>query len=71
MIKEEILKKVGAESFFYQTMWNGYKVYGLEFGEDATIGLPMFILEKGSKVRLTTEEEAFAIIDTFEDEKEE
>lgn len=69
MKKDEIIKNLGAKSYFYQTIWNGYKVYGLDFGENATVGLPMFILEKNNQVRLTTEDEAFAIIDTLPDEE--
>ena len=68
MTKDKILKQLDAESYFYQTDWNGYKVYGLDFGEDATVGLPMFILENKKETRLTTTEEAFAIIETFSEE---
>ena len=69
MTKDDILKKVNADSYFFQTEWKGFKVYGLDFGNDATIGLPMFILEKENQARLTTEEEAFAILDTFSDDE--
>lgn len=65
MTKDELLKELDAESYLYQTDWNGYKVYGLDFGEDATVGLPMFILENEKETRLTTKDEAFAILDFY------
>ena len=70
MTKDKILKQLDAESYFYQTNWRGYKVYGLDFGKDATVGLPMFILENEKETRLTTIEEAFAIIETFSEEND-
>ena len=48
--------------------WEGFKVYAEDFGEIApAIGLPRFVLYKEGKARLTTEKEAFAIIENLPD----
>ena len=63
MNKDELVKKLCAKSYSFATKWKGYDVYSLFFGENAVVGLPMFILEKDGKCRLTETNEAFEIIE--------
>ena len=45
--------------------WNGADVYSLKYNSFKVIGLPHFILVKGNNVRLSTDEETFAIINKY------
>jgi hypothetical protein len=50
--------------------WRGYDVYSPIYGDDdgsACVGLPLIILVKNGKIRLSTEDEAFAYLDETDD----
>ena len=62
-------KKQGYSSVKELKPWNGYKVYEPVFDDDsiAFIGLPLVILVKGQKIRLSTPDEALKMIDEMEE----
>lgn len=62
-------KKQGYRSVKELKPWNGYKVYEPVFDDDsiAFIGLPLVILVKGQKIRLSTPDEALKMIDEMEE----
>ena len=61
----EFAKKQGYDSAKQLDDWNGYEVYEPLFdGEEvAFVGLPLLILVKGDKIRMSTEDEAFKQIE--------
>ena len=61
-------KEMGYEKAFFRLKWNGYDVYEPVYSKELSyIGLPLMILEKNGKFRMTTPEEAFDILDITAD----
>lgn len=46
---------------------DGIKIYDLDFGKDAVVGNPMFIVCEGNKCRITDLEESFKILSQIKD----
>lgn len=66
---ELLMVKEFYDNPIYVCNWEGYKVFAEDYGKDApVIGLPQFVLYKDGKARLTTDKEAFEIINTLPDE---
>ena len=68
-------KSQGYEGAEYLGKWRGYDVYnpniaGASETNPAIVGLPLIILVKGDKIRMSTPDEAFAYLDTIEDIEE-
>ena len=69
MTKEQIdwfAKEHGYVGCTYLRKWNGYDIYDRKFdesGEPYFVGPPLVIMVKGEEIRMSTIEEAFAIID--------
>jgi len=57
-------KKTGYDTAELYTKWNGYDVYDVNDPEvaDLTIGMPQFILTRGSDIQWATSEEILKII---------
>ena len=65
----EFARKNGYQDVKYIGEWQGYKVYDTIYDDEvAYIGLPFFILEKDSKLRMTTPDECFDVLDYFDEE---
>lgn len=68
----DFAEKQGYESAYLVLKWNGYDVYQPVFSDEMSyIGLPLMILVKGEKIRMTTPDEAFEIFDIMNDVDEE
>lgn len=69
---KEFASEYGYDDVEYLGEWEGYEVYEPFFsdGEFRAIGLPLKILVKGEVIRITEEDEAFALLDIFEEEDE-
>lgn len=65
----EYAKSLGYDSAEYKGKWKDFDVYEPTLKEPASIGKPEFILNRGEKLFLTTEKEAFEYIDSLPDEE--
>ena len=64
----EYAKKMDYESVKFRFKWKGYNVYEPIYSEELSyIGLPLMILEKDGKIRMTNPDEAFEILDITAD----
>lgn len=63
---KKFAKKQGYDSVKKGKPWNGFEVYEPLFsGKDtAFVGLPLVILVKGEKIRMSTADEALRILDS-------
>lgn len=67
----EFAKKQGYKTAEFVTKWKGYDVYEPVFSDELSyIGLPLWILVKGSEIRMTDEKECFEILDIVVEEQE-
>ena len=67
----EYAKKMGYESAYFRLEWKGYNVYQPVYSDElAYIGLPLMILEKDGKFRMTDVDESFEILDITAEEDE-
>lgn len=65
---DEYAKKMGYERAFYRLKWKGYNVYEPVYTDELSyIGLPLMILEKDGKFRMTDVDESFEILDITAD----
>ena len=66
---KDFAKSNGYDNAKYLGEWQGYKVYEPTFNDDKThyVGYPLSILQKDDKIRFTTEQECFAVLDFFPD----
>lgn len=77
MTKEKIIafaKSKGYDGAEYAGKWKGYEVYeptikGATERDPAIVGIPLIILVKGDRIRLSTVDEAFEYMDSLEDEE--
>lgn len=77
MTKDKIIefaRSKGYDGAEYSGKWKDYEVYnptvdGFTEKDPAIIGLPLIILVQGDRIRLSTADEAFEYLDTFEDEE--
>lgn len=59
-------KKRGYESVIERGAWRGYDVYEMVLsGKEVYVGIPQYIVVEGDKMRLTTPDEAFEIMDAI------
>ena len=68
---DEFAKSRGYVGCTYIRKWNGYDIYARKFDESGDpyfVGPPLVIMVKGEEIRMSTVEEAFAIIDEEETE---
>ena len=67
MTKEQMAKENFAKGYHYVGDWNGYKVYRFDYVDEGEIVLGQlhFMLEKGSVLRLSTDEETSLIMQKF------
>lgn len=64
----DFAEKQGYESAYLVLKWKGYDVYQPVYSDEMSyIGLPLMILVKGEKIRMTTPDEAFEIFDIMKD----
>ena len=63
--KEEWIKRLGAEGYSFLGSWEGYKVYSIDYEKGIKMGQLYFLLEKGNEVRLSEEQETYAIVKKF------
>ena len=68
MIPDKVIqyaKEQGYDSVEKSEPWNGFDVYVpiFEGDEMSIVGLPLVVLVKGEKIRMSTPDEAFQIID--------
>ena len=63
---EKFAKLQGFDKIEPAGKWRGYNVYKPVYEEEVTVGLPLVILVKGNNIRMSTPDEAFAIIDDME-----
>lgn len=60
---EELMDALDADDYTKGVDWNGYEVYEPEYeekdGEYPKLGVPLVVLVKDGKVRLTTTDESF------------
>lgn len=67
----EYAKKMGYEGAYFRMEWKGYSVYEPVYSDELSyIGLPLMILEKDGKIRMTDVDEAFEILDLTSEEDE-
>lgn len=72
MVDERIInyaKSLGYDGAEYKGKWKEYDVYEPTLKEPADIGKPVFILNQGENLRITTEKETFEYIDSLPDEE--
>lgn len=70
MRKERVLKlakEQGYSNVVKSDDWRGYEVWETWTSDGAKIGLPLVILVKGGKIRMSTPDEAFARLDDLPD----
>lgn len=62
-------KERGYDGIIEREPWKGYSVYEPFFEDEEMhlVGLPLVILAKGSKIRMSTAAEAMEIIDALEE----
>ena len=65
LTKEEWIKRLCAEGYSFLGNWNGYKVYSIDYEKGLKTGQLYFLLEKDNKVRLSEEQETYAIVKKF------
>lgn len=58
-------KQHGYKSVIARGKWNGYAVYEMVLSESETlyVGIPQYILDDGTELRISDADEAFEILD--------
>ena len=64
---EAFAKSQGYDKIEKIGWWNGFDVYAPVYDEPTSVGLPHAVLVKGDSIRMTTDNEAFEVLNALSD----